>query len=395
MEQQFDFSSETSSMEQAPLQPTPIPQEPPVEAQPSAPAPAPVKPARNGLWITLTVIALCISLVTGCFAIYGAKNSQNVFQIPQSVTPSYNFREDVAEGDKLTNQEIIAKVSPSVVTVMVQVEENGKTASGFGTGIIYTDTGYILTNAHVVEGALQIQVSDYNGKQYAAKVVGSDNDSDTAVIKIEATGLTPAEFGQSSKVVPGDKVIAIGTPYDLNLAYTATEGMVSALRESLKFPELGYTLDLIQHDAAINSGNSGGPLVNEYGQVIGINSIKISGTYENLGFALQIDDVLPLAEELMNHGKVIRPGIGITGSTYETEDLKGAYIHSVVKDGPAYKAGLQQGDIIIRVDSNPVDSIDTLKSYLQSLKIGDSVSVIYMRNNKVHTTELVLEELQG
>ncbi len=394
MEQQFDFSPETSSMEQVQTPATPPPAETPAPAAP-AEVSAPTKKPKNGLWMALAIVALSISLLTGCFAIYAAGGGQIQYQIPQSVTPNYNFREDVEIGDKLTNQEIIQKVSPSVVTVMVQVSENGQTATGFGTGIIYTDNGYILTNAHVVEGAIQVAVSDINGKRYSAKVIGSDSQSDTAVIKIEATGLTPAEFGQSSKVVPGDKVIAIGTPYDMNLSYTATEGMVSALRDSLNFPELGYTLDLIQHDAAINSGNSGGPLVNEYGQVIGINSIKISGTYENLGFALQIDDVLPLAQELMNNGRIVRPGIGISGSTYEMDNLKGAYIHAVVENGPAHKAGLQQGDIIIQVDSTPVDSIDSLKEYLQSKKIGDKITVTYQRNDKVHTTELVLEELQG
>ncbi len=397
MEQQFDFSPETSSMEQVQTPAPTVPQAPVVSAAipEETPAPKPEKKPKNGLWLALAIMALSISILTGCFAVYAAKSGQMIYQIPQSVTPNYNFRENVEIGDKLTNQEIIQKVSPSVVTVMVEVSENGQTATGFGTGIIYTDNGYILTNAHVVAEARNVAVTDINGNRYNAKVVGQDAQSDTAVIKIEATGLTPAEFGQSSKVVPGDKVIAIGTPYDMNLSYTATEGMVSALRDSLQFPELGYTLDLIQHDAAINSGNSGGPLVNEYGQVIGINSIKISGTYENLGFALQIDDVIPLAQELMNNGKISRPGIGITGYTFEMDNLRGAFIYTVVENGPAHKAGLQPGDIIIKADDTVIETIDGLKDALQSKKIGDKVTVTYMRNNQIHTAELVLEELQG
>ncbi len=397
MEQQFDFSPETSSMEQVQTPAPIVPQAPVVSAAipEETPAPKPEKKPKNGLWLALAIMALSISILTGCFAVYAAKSGQMIYQIPQSVTPNYNFRENVEIGDKLTNQEIIQKVSPSVVTVMVEVSENGQTATGFGTGIIYTDNGYILTNAHVVAEARNVAVTDINGNRYNAKVVGQDAQSDTAVIKIEATGLTPAEFGQSSKVVPGDKVIAIGTPYDMNLSYTATEGMVSALRDSLQFPELGYTLDLIQHDAAINSGNSGGPLVNEYGQVIGINSIKISGTYENLGFALQIDDVIPLAQELMNNGKISRPGIGISGYTFEADNLKGAFIYTVVENGPAHKAGLQPGDIIIKADDTVIETIDELKEALQSKKIGDKVTVTYMRNNQIHTAELVLEELQG
>ena len=393
--EQYDFFPETSLMDQ--------PQQPPVQTQPAVAQPMVIEPIpeevtpkkpKNGMWMAIAIIAVCVSLLMGTFAIGAAKNSQMSFQIPQSVTPSYNFRDNVTEGDKLTSQEIIAKVTPSVVTVSVEgVDENGQMAAGFGTGIIYSDNGYILTNAHVVDGASKISVTDYNGKTYSAKLIGSDADSDTAVIKIEATGLVPAEFGQSSKVVPGDSVIAIGTPYDTNLAYTATEGMVSALREGLNFPELGYTLDLIQHDAAINSGNSGGPLVNVYGQVVGINSIKISGTYENLGFALQIDDVLPLAEQLMNTGKVSRPGIGITGYTYDTPNLKGAFVYTVVPGGPAEQAGLQPGDIIIKAGTTDIKSIDELKSLLQSMQIGDSVELTYLRNNAIHTTTLVLGDL--
>ena len=388
--QTYDFSPETSLMDQ------PQPATAPIQPITVAPIPKEIAPKKqnNGVWMAIAIIAVCISLLMGTFAIWAAKNSQMSFQIPQSVTPSYNFRDNVTEGDKLTTQEIIAKVSPSVVTVSVEgMGENGQVASGFGSGIIYTDTGFILTNAHVVDGASKISVTDYNGKTYSAKLVGADTDSDTAVIKIEATGLVPAEFGQSSKLVPGDSVIAIGTPYDTNLAHTATQGMVSALRKGLNFAELGYTLDLIQHDAAINSGNSGGPLVNVYGQVVGINSIKISGTYENLGFALQIDDVLPLAEQLMNTGKVSRPGIGISGYTYDTPNLKGAFIYTIVPGGPAEKAGLQPGDIIIKAGTETIESIDELKSLLQSMQIGDSVELTYLRNNAVHTTTLVLGDV--
>lgn len=386
---QYDFSPNASSMEQSPAQPQ-------VPAAPVTVAVAQEKRSKNGIWLVISIIAVCVSLLMGAFAIWAVKNAPESFQIPQSVTPSYNYRDDVTEEDKLTPQEIIAKVTPSVVTVSVEgIAENGQKAAGFGTGIIYTDNGYILTNAHVVDGATSVSVIDYQGKTYAAKIIGSDADSDTAVIKIEATNLTPAEFGKSAEVVPGDSVIAIGTPYDVNLSLTATEGIVSALRESLNFPELGYTLDLIQHDAAINSGNSGGPLVNAYGQVIGINSIKISGTYENLGFALQIDDVLPLAEQLMNTGKVSRPGIGITGYTYDTEQMKGAFVYTVVEGGPADKAGLKPGDIIIKAGDKDIKSIDELKALLQGMKIGDSVELTYLRNNAIHTTQLVLEELNA
>ncbi len=399
--EQFNFSPYSSSMEQTPSNEV---VNSPMEAQSKAASPInpvavpvsaePPKKQKNGVWMTIAIIAVCFSLLMGCFAIWAATGSQQVFQIPQSVTPSYNFNEDVTEDDALTPQQIIQKLTPSVVTVLVQgYNEQGQLATGFGTGIIYTDNGYILTNAHVVENTVSVTVRDYQGVEYSAFVIGSDSDSDTAVIKIDATGLTPAEFGESSKVVPGDSVIAIGTPYAEELSYTATSGIVSARRDNMNFPELGYTLDLIQHDAAINSGNSGGPLVNIYGQVIGINSIKIAGTYENLGFALQIDQVLPLAEEIMNTGKVSRPAIGITGSTYQSEDLKGVYVRSVTPGGPAATAGLRQGDIIIKLNQTDISDINHLKDLLDELNVGDSVTVTYLRQDTVYTAELVLADL--
>lgn len=369
----------------------------PVYAASAVSAP-PEKKQRNGVWLTVAIILLAISLLMSGFAIWAAKNGTMEFnyQIPQSVTPNYNYRTDVSEGDELTTQEIIAKVSPSVVTISVSgySQQSGQ-VSGFGTGIIYTDNGYILTNAHVVKNATTVTVMLKDGTEYSAKIIGADTDSDVAVIKIEATGLPPAEFGQSSSLVPGDRIVAIGTPYDISLSQTSTEGIVSALRNDMYFPDLGYTLDLIQHSAAINSGNSGGPLINRFGQVIGINSIKISGTYENLGFALQIDQALPLAEELMNTGKVSRPGIGITGQTYNSGDIQGAYIYSVTEGGPAATAGLQRGDIIIEADGEAITSIDDLKEVIRRHKIGESLEVQYLRGGEVKTATIQLYELQN
>ena len=418
MEQEFDFSPETSSMEQSPTPPAPAPSPIPehFEPYPQPPAAPPKKKTARGFWLTMGILGTCFALLLCGIGIFAAvqgflngadpENPQQnenpssqggiSVDIPQSNTPSFNYRDDVAEGDALTPQEIIRKVSPSVVTISVQgTAENGQAAAGFGTGIIYTDNGYILTNAHVIEGATKISVTDHMGNVYDATMIGYDSDSDTGVVKINATGLQAAEFGQSSALVPGDTVIAIGTPYDENLSLTATMGIVSALRESLQFPELGYTLDLIQHDAAINSGNSGGPLINIYGQVIGINSIKIAGTYENLGFALQIDDVIPLAEEIMKNGKVSRPGIGITGYSYDDGQMKGAYVYTVVSGGPADKAGLKPGDVIIKAGDKDITTIDELKETLQSGKIGDSVTLTYIRNGSVRTTQLTLEELNA
>lgn len=386
--------SEPAEVQPEPVEPVEVPT---VDAENDLPK---EKPRKNGIWLVIGIIAVSISLLIGAFAIWAAGNNDDALtfpqdgeglQIPQSNTPSFNFRDDVTEEDKLTPQEIIAKVSPSVVVVSVE----GSGVAGFGTGFIYTDNGYILTNAHVVDDASRITVTDYYGKTYAATLIGADSQSDVAVIKINATGLKAVEFGQSSAVVPGDTVIAIGTPYAEELSFTATQGMVSAIREGLNFPKLGYTLDLIQHDAPINSGNSGGPLINVYGQVIGINSIKITGSYENLGFALQIDDVLPLAEEMMNNGKVSRPGIGIKAHSNVVREEGGVEISEIVPQGAAEKAGLKKGDIIMKIDDVDVTNFATMKKAIQSKKIGDTVTVTYIRDGQEYTASLVLGALEN
>ncbi|MBQ1272935.1 MAG: trypsin-like peptidase domain-containing protein, partial [Clostridia bacterium] len=386
--------SEPAEVQPEPVEPVEVPT---VDAENDLPK---EKPRKNGIWLVIGIIAVSISLLIGAFAIWAAGNNDDALtfpqdgeglQIPQSNTPSFNFRDDVTEEDKLTPQEIIAKVSPSVVVVSVE----GSGVAGFGTGFIYTDNGYILTNAHVVDDATRITVTDYYGKTYAATLIGADSQSDVAVIKINATGLKAVEFGQSSAVVPGDTVIAIGTPYAEELSFTATQGMVSAIREGLNFPKLGYTLDLIQHDAPINSGNSGGPLINVYGQVIGINSIKITGSYENLGFALQIDDVLPLAEEMMNNGKVSRPGIGIKAHSNVVREEGGVEISEIVPQGAAEKAGLKKGDIIMKIDDVDVTNFATMKKAIQSKKIGDTVTVTYIRDGQEYTASLVLGALEN
>lgn len=413
---EFIFSPDSCAMEQ-----TPLPREeeassvsatavsaesatvtaPDAENNTPATAEKAPKPPRNGVWMTIAIIAICFSLALGGIAIWAAKSgaidyNAPVADIPQSVTPSYNYRTEVDPGDTLTDQEIIKKLTPSVVTIAVTISSQGQTGIGCGTGVIYTDNGYIITNAHVVEQGVSFTVADYEGKEYSAKLIGADASTDVAVLKIDATGLIPAEFGQSSKLVPGDRVIAIGTPYSPNLSYTATAGIVSKMRDQLKFSN-GDVFDLIQHDAAINSGNSGGPLINVYGQVIGINNIKVSvsGKYENLSFALQIDKVLPIAEELMQNGKVSRPGIGITGATYDADGVRGVYIHSTVAEGPAALAGLKQGDIIIKAGDKDISSMEDLKAAINSMKIGDTMHVTYRRGNTVHTADLVLAELSA
>ena len=383
-------------------QPTPVYQPAPTYQPITAPImpPRPEKKKKTGRGLAVVAMILAIlSLAANGFTIWSLYNHTDgnllpQADIPQSSTPAYQYRDNVSRDDELTNQEIIRKLNPSVVTISTVLANQGLSSGSIGTGIIYTDNGYILTNAHVVEGATEISVTDYVGNEYEATLIGADSETDTAVLKIQGEDFPAAEFGQASQAVPGDRIIAIGTPYAVDLHNTATEGMVSAHRDNVTFSSLGGTVDLIQHDAAINPGNSGGPLVNAYGQIIGINTMKIFGDYDNLGFAISIDSILPIAEELMTNGKIVRPGIGITGYTYQTEELSGAYVESVVKGGAADKAGIRRGDIIIKANDTPISTIDELKTEIRKNKIGDSITLTYMRGDTVHTTVMVLEELK-
>lgn len=395
-------SAPEESVESAPETAEPQDTLPAEMTQTATPAPAPIKKKKIKTGRVLSILALSLtvlSLAANAFFFWVLYTHTDGIllpgaSVPQSQTPSYNYRDEVSADDELTTQEIIRKINPSVVTITSTFSNQGQAARAIGTGIIFTDNGYILTNAHVIEGAVEVSVTDYNGKVYPATLIGADSESETGILKIDGTNLPAVEFGKSSELVPGDRVIAIGTPYIAGLHHTATEGIVSAHRSDVVFSSMGGPADMIQHDASINSGNSGGPLINAYGQVVGINTLKIYGDYENLGFALAIDSILPIAEQLMAEGKVSRPAIGITGYTYQTAELSGTYVESVVQDGPADKAGLQRGDVIIKVGDVPISTIDELKAEIRKNKIGDSVSITYMRGETVHTTVMILAELQ-
>jgi len=282
---------------------------------------------------------------------------------------------------------------------------------GTGTGFIVRSDGYIVTNNHVVSGANSVKVILSNGKEYEAKIVGTDPMTDTAVIKINARGLKPVIMGNSDKVKPGQIVIAIGNPYRLD--NTVTLGVVSALNRTIETEE-GYKINgVIQTDAAINPGNSGGPLINMNGEVIGINTAiyTTTGAYQGIGFAIPINTVKKVVSEIIEKGKVTRPWLGITGRDVDPELAEafgipidyGALIIDIVKDGPAYKAGLRGtivkngliyslGDIIVKFDGKKIDSMDTLIEAIQAHDVGDEVEIEYLRNGIYNKVTLRLGE---
>ncbi|OUQ78322.1 trypsin-like peptidase domain-containing protein [Flavonifractor sp. An100] len=289
-----------------------------------------------------------------------------------------------SSGQTLSYTEIYEKNLPSMVSIEAQTPKEYST----GTGVVLTQDGYIVTNAHVVAGAEQVQVVFYDNTVREASLVGFDSDEDLAVLKVDAQGLTPAEFGDSSLLQCGDPVAAIGDP--LGYRSTITDGIVSALDREVDVD--GSTMVLIQTSAAINFGNSGGALINQYGQVVGITTIKIvtdDGSAEGLGFAIPSTRVKYVVDSLID-GQEIRTGV--FGFTVIIRPVSGGglELQSVDPNSDAYAKGLQPGDIILTANGQEVTSTQDLARLKLSLGPGDMVTLTYLRNGQVYTVDVAL-----
>ena len=350
--------------------------------------------------------AILVGCLVGVFAlafcgysIYSAIDSSRVEQDNSSsevsALPGLNIQDTPSDSDttvssdgKLSDKEIIKKISPAVVGIECYAFGNSFTPSSSGSGIIMTADGYIVTNAHVVEDAAGITVVLENGDAYAAELIGADSDTDLAVLKIEASNLTYAEFGNSDELERGDRVIAIGNPGGTVLAGSTTGGMVSGLNRNINSSS-PYSTSYIQVDAAINPGNSGGALVNEYGQVVGINSAKITETdYEGIGFAIPINEALPIIQELMQYGHVTgRAALGIQG--YMINEAVAAMrrmpvgfgIEAVDPSSDLASKNVVAGDIITYINDKQVTSYDVLANELAEFKPGDTVKLTIYRSS--------------
>ncbi|MDE6148619.1 MAG: trypsin-like peptidase domain-containing protein [Ruminococcus sp.] len=320
--------------------------------------------------------------------------------------------------DAMQIPDIVKKVSPSVVGISCMTTSGTVT----GTGIIMSEDGYIITNAHVVDGAEAISVVLPNNytektkeddsskktdallkdsddqKTIEAELIGKDVQTDIAVIKINQKGLTAAEFGTSAEVQVGEVSIVIGNPLGLNLANSVTAGIISATDRTLTIED--RTMNLIQTDASINSGNSGGPLINAYGQVIGITSAKVASTYgEGLGFAIPIDEAIPIIKDLMENGYVTgRPTLGISGLNI-TEIYseyygvpRGFIVKSVESGSAAEQAGIKTEDIIVGIEGTLIESIEEFNEIKETYKAGDKITVSLYRNEKIVDVDVVLGE---
>lgn len=289
-------------------------------------------------------------------------------------------------------QELYETCVPSVVGI------SGYMDGGYswGTGIIMTADGYILTNSHVLNGASGVEVILYDGESYEAKLVGADTISDVAVLKIEAEGLTAARFGNSDELAVGDEAIAIGNPLNEIFSGTMTEGIISGVSRNVTYS--GHTMTLIQTTAALNEGNSGGPLFNIYGQVVGITNMKMmttaTATVEGIGFAIPTTTVKEMANAILAAGEVAgRPGMGVYVYTIRAgEDYPGGLlVDSVEPKSDAYKQDVQAGDIITHIDGEIITDFDVVSDRIQSLNVGDTVELTIWRDGKVlqKTVELM------
>ena len=300
-----------------------------------------------------------------------------------------------APEDAMSLPDIYDKVAPSVVGVSCTLRNGSAT----GTGIIISEDGYIITNAHVVEDAVSVMIVDSEMNEYSAEIIGSDAQTDIAVLKIDETGLTPCEFGSSSNIRIGELTVVIGNPLGFELYGSMSSGIISGLNRSITIGEKKMTL--IQTTASITNGNSGGPLINAYGQVIGITSAKVASIYgENLGFAIPIDNAIPIINDLMKYGYVTgRPMIGISG-----EDItsimsmfyripEGVYVRFITPDSGAELAGIKAGDIIIGADGETVTTMDDLNEIKNRFSAGDTITLTIYRDGESMDVDVVMTEV--
>ena len=370
--------------------------------------------SRAGLWVFLLCLAVTVGLAAGTWFWTQSREQdrQDRFNYdyeqwepaadPETVTiPTYPYGEgaalsvEPAGGTELTAQEIYQRVNPSVVTVLAQLEDE----VSVGTGVIFTQDGYILTNYHVVAGGTACDIILNTGYSYETRYVAGDPDNDLAVLKVDLTGLPAAVFGDSDALTVGDRVYAIGNPLGVELRGTLTDGIVSAINRDVWVDD--RTMTLIQTNAALNSGNSGGPLINVYGQVVGINTIKMSSSYSNiegLGFALPSSSIQYLVNDLLTYGRV-QPEAELGVSVLQLgvqleEDLWGVEVLSVNPDSAAETAGIREGDFIVFAAGEQVASSQDLLRIRRQFHVGDRMPLTLWRDGELLEVTLVLQAKQ-
>lgn len=335
--------------------------------------------------------------------------TDQTFDSAQSTSDKHFSIEDAAmlpdgeEKEAMSVVEIVKKVSPATVAVRAEVSYSayGQTgiAEGSGTGFIISEDGYIVTNHHVIDGADSVEVLIPGQSEYMdAEIIGYDSKTDMAVLQVDASDLPYVEMGDSDLLEVGELAVAIGNPFG-DLAGTVTVGVISALDRSISIQ--GSTYSLLQTDASINSGNSGGPLVNSYGEVIGITNAKVSDG-EGIGFAIPVNDIKSVIEDLVNNGYVKgRPIIGVSVITVDAGTAEiygwptGAYVREIIEDGAADLAGIEVGDIIIEIEGEKIDSAEAVSEIRNDHQVGDEIKVVIFRDGETIEKTIVLQEAKA
>ena len=379
-----------------------------------APAPAPESPKKRGFFhrtaVKVTALILACAVAGGLAgwggaAIAGSSTSRTAIQQSSRQPVSVQVKNEDGQ-TKMEPAEVYASVVNSAVSINCSATSTNifgqqtQTASS-GSGFIITEDGYVVTNYHVVSGASSVEVTLYNGDTYDATVIGGDSDYDVAVLKIEATGLQPVTLGESADVNVGDTVLAIGNPLG-ELTFSMSQGIVSSCDRAINVD--GTPFNMIQVDCSINPGNSGGPLVNLYGEVVGIVSAKYSTysstTVEGLGFAIPISDVRSIITDIMENGAVTdKAYMAITAGTmneqmaaqFNIDVTEGVFVYSVVEGGAGDKAGLRLGDVITKMGDKTLTSRQDLSAAMKGYRAGDTVTLTVYRGGQYIEVELTFD----
>ena len=380
------------------------------------------KKKKKQPWVLTIILVLVCSLLSGAMGVGGVLlmqhlqaeeapeiPEQDISYIMQGVRENSVIEMvDVPTGEPMTPAEVYAANVNSTVGITTSATTNfwgyQSTSAASGSGFIISDDGYILTNFHVIEDSSSISVSMYNGESYKADLIGYDESNDIAVLKIEEEGLAPVILGNSDNLNVGDSVVAIGNPLG-ELTFTLTSGTISAKDREVTFSN-NTTMNLLQTDCAINSGNSGGALFNLYGEVIGVTNAKYgsssnsSASIDNIGFAIPINSIMNIVESIIEKGYISKPYIGISVLDVSAETQAygipaGAAVQSVTENGPAAQAGLQRGDIITAVDGKAMTS-NELVSYVGAAEIGQQIVFsIYRQGETLEVIVNVGEQIQS
>lgn len=381
--------------------------------------PQPPKKERRSSVGKIIALALCFSLIG---SIFGAGGTFLTMRVLESIFPKLSANmSTVQEGQRdntviditkidtskvMTPAEVYATNVNSTVGITTAVTTNywgyQTTAAASGSGFVLTEDGYILTNHHVIEDSSSITVSTYDGSSYDAELVGYDASNDIAVLKVDAEGLEPVVIGDSDNMNVGDSVVAIGNPLG-ELTFSLTKGVVSAMDRQVTF-STGTTMNLIQTDCTINSGNSGGALFNLYGEVIGITNAKYSNngasseaSIESIGFAIPVNDVMGIVESIIEKGYISKPyiGVSVTDVSQETQSYglpEGAAVKTVVEGSPCEKAGLKVNDIITAVNGKAITGSSDLVAIVSDSQVGDMLELTVYRQGETITLQLEIGE---